>query len=120
MERPKDLTGRKFGKWTVLPRYDVESDYRCRKWLVQCECGNLRLVLGHELLNGRSQSCDCAPRRKKTDEETASRTSALRRRLHRVMKDVGLERLEPRGKSEGARESGLIGENTESDWRMIV
>jgi hypothetical protein len=103
MERPiDDLTGRKFGRWIVLPRDDIESNYRRRKWLVQCECGKLRLVPGQDLLNGRSASCGCASRRKNThDAKTSARGLALRTRLQRVMKEVRPERLESLAKSEG-------------------
>ena len=103
MERPiDDLTGRKFGRWIVLPRDDIESNYRRRKWLVQCECGKLRLVPGQDLLNGRSASCGCASRRKNTnDAMTSARGLALRTRLQRVMKQVRPERLESLAKSEG-------------------
>src|SRR5262245_30055440 len=107
MDRPlDDLTGRKFGKWIVLPRDGSESNYRHYKWLVQCECGRLRLVAGQDLLNGRSLSCGCASRRKNDDNgKTSLRGSALRTRLQRVMNEL---RPEERGPlSEGARESGL-------------
>jgi hypothetical protein len=92
MEPPiDDLTGRKFGRWIVLPREDIESNYRRRKWLVQCECGKLRLVPGQDLLNGQAQSCGCAPRRKNTDDaKTSARGLALRTRLQRVLDEVGL------------------------------
>jgi hypothetical protein len=102
MERPiDDLTGRKFGRWIVLPRDDIESNYRRRKWLVQCECGKLRLVPGQDLLNGRSVSCGCPSRRKNTnDAKTSARGLALRTRLQRVMKQVRPERLEPSAKCE--------------------
>jgi hypothetical protein len=110
MERPiDDLTGHKFGRWIVLPRDDFESNYRRRKWLVQCECGKLRLVAGQDLLNGRSASCGCASHRKSTDDgKTSARGLALRTRLQRVMTELRPERVEPWGKSEGVRESDLM------------
>jgi hypothetical protein len=115
-----DLTGRKFGKWVVLPRDDFESNYRHSKWLAQCECGRLRLVAGQDLLNGRSSSCGCASRRQNSDNgKTSVGGSALRTRLHRVMNELRPEGT-GRSKSEAARESGLIDEDTQSDRRMIV
>jgi len=134
----KDLTGRKFGKWVVLPRDGFEANFQ---FLVQCECGRLRLVAGNELVNGRPPSCGCEPRRKngatgktsahdngkksvhdnekksvKTNGKTSVHGSALRTRLQRV-----LNQLRPKGKgsgdkSEGAWESGLIDETTQSDF----
>lgn len=116
-----DLTGRKFGKWIVLPRDDFESNGQCSKWLVQCECGKLRLVPGQDLLNGRSASCGCASLRKNRDDRKPSaRGMALRTRLQRVMGELRPERKEPLPKSEGAGETDLFDENTQSDWRMIV
>ena len=108
VDRPiDDLTGRKFGKWVVLPRNDSELNYRDCKWLVQCECGRLRLVAGQDLLNGRSSSCGCASRRKNRDNgKTSVRGLALRTRLQRVMSEVRPEETGPWGKSEAARESG--------------
>jgi hypothetical protein len=88
MERPiKDLAGHRFGKWTVLPRADRECDVEKRQWLVQCECGTLRLIFGQDLLNGRSRSCGCAdPRNGIDDEKTASH--ALRKRLQLIFKEL--------------------------------
>jgi hypothetical protein len=122
MDRPiDDLTGRKFGKLVVLPRHDFDSNYRHREWLVQCECGRLRLVAGRDLLNGRSSSCGCASSRKNNGEgKTSARGSALRTRLQRVMNELPPQATAPRGKSEGAREFGVIDDDTQSDWRMIV
>jgi hypothetical protein len=55
---PEDLTGKIFGKWTVLGRSDRKhsSGWRCR-----CECGAIRCVRGDYLLKGLSTQCnDCA------------------------------------------------------------
>jgi hypothetical protein len=116
-----DLTGRRFGKWVVLPRDDFESTYQHSKWLVQCECGRLRLVSGQDLLNGRSSSCGCASSRKNNGEgKTSVRSVALRTRLQRVMNDLPPPATAPWVKSEGAREPDLFDEETQSDRRMIV
>jgi hypothetical protein len=88
-----DLTGRRFGQWVVLARDDKEWNYRHRQCLVQCECGKLRLVPGEDLLNGRSESCDCAAPPKKADhEKAAARAVALRSRLHRVLEQLNSHR----------------------------
>jgi hypothetical protein len=116
-----DLTGRKFGKWVVLPRDDSDSSDRHGEWLVQCECGRLRLVPGRDLLTGRSSSCGCTPARKSGHNgKTSVRGSALRTRLERVMNELPPQGTAPRRKPEGAQESGLMDEDTPSDWRMIV
>lgn len=57
----KDLTGKVFGKLTVLFR--VQNDKQgCSQWLCQCECGNLTIVKGSSLRTGHTKSCGCAQR----------------------------------------------------------
>lgn len=55
-----DLTGMKFGKWTVI---GLDQEYNLPNhstyWKCQCECGNIRSVLGQNLRNGSSKSCGC-------------------------------------------------------------
>jgi hypothetical protein len=118
MDRPiEDFTGRRFGKWVVLPRNGFESNSGDGKWLVQCECGRLRLVAQQDLVDGQSSSCGCAPRRKNgADGKSSVRGSALRTRLHNVMNQLRPEEPEP----EAAPVSALIDEDTQSDRRMIV
>ena len=53
-----DLTGQKFGKWTVIARAENTNDNRAQ-WLCQCECGNQKIVIGKSLRNGSSTSCGC-------------------------------------------------------------
>ena len=53
-----DLTGQKFGRWTVIERTESLNN-RDTTWLCQCECGTIKAVLGKNLRNGRSKSCGC-------------------------------------------------------------
>lgn len=113
MDRPNDdLTGRKFGKLVVLPRDDFDSSDRHGEWLVQCECGRLRLISGRDLLTGRSSSCGCTPARKNGhNAKTSERGTALRTRLERVMNELPPQGTAYRRKPEAAQESGLIDED---------
>lgn len=53
-----DITGQKFGRWTVIKRVpNLKS--RDAKFLCKCDCGTEREVLGKNLRNGRSKSCGC-------------------------------------------------------------
>ena len=52
-----DLTGKKFGRLTVVR--EVESDTKQRKWLCKCECGNYTILTSHILKSGHTQSCGC-------------------------------------------------------------
>lgn len=52
-----DLTGRQFGKLTVLQR---EEPYTYPvKWVCVCECGNIKSIRGASLTQGRTKSCGC-------------------------------------------------------------
>lgn len=54
-----DLTGRKFGKLTVLER--AENDRRgVPQWLCLCECGNTKIVRGESLKRYPNISCGCS------------------------------------------------------------
>lgn len=58
MGRFIDLTGQKFGIWTVLERAENSPSGRVQ-WLCKCECGTIRSVSRNELRSGESQSCGC-------------------------------------------------------------
>ena len=57
-----DLTGRRFGRLTVIKRMDnyrAESGYQYAMWLCQCDCGNTKVIKAKSLLSGVSNSCGC-------------------------------------------------------------
>ena len=53
-----DLTGKRFGKWTVLHR-DIEKKSSNVYWVCQCDCGTVKSVNGTTLRRGMSASCGC-------------------------------------------------------------
>ena len=55
----KDLTGRTFGRLTVLCKLDVRSSSGEVRWQCRCSCGNVVEVQSHNLLDGHSKSCGC-------------------------------------------------------------
>ena len=58
----EDLTGKKFGKLTVLYRGEdviYPSGVKAIKWVCQCECGKITSVHGVCLRNGWTSSCGC-------------------------------------------------------------
>lgn len=55
--QPEDLTGRKFGRLTVLSR--AESTTRRIKWNCRCDCGTEKVVSGENLRSGHTKSCGC-------------------------------------------------------------
>ena len=60
MHEPKDLTGLKFGRLTVIEKQG--SDRHGVKWLCECDCGNTKTTYSHRLTGGSVQSCDCFQR----------------------------------------------------------
>lgn len=53
-----DITGKRFGKLTVLNRSD-NSKHGASRWTCMCDCGEKTIVLGSSLKNGRTKSCGC-------------------------------------------------------------
>ena len=57
----KDLTGQKFGKWTVLSVVDDGPDKKRTYWKTQCSCGSDPVVLrsDHFINKGSAKDCGC-------------------------------------------------------------
>lgn len=70
----KDLTGRMFGRLTVLSYSGCSRPDRPSKknhqWECLCECGNIKIILGDSLRSGNTTSCGCVQK---------ERTSKVRR-----------------------------------------
>lgn len=65
-QKSQDLTGKKFGYWTVIKLGYIKQLYWNGKkngkeyyWLCRCECGTEKEVLASSLLKGASKSCGC-------------------------------------------------------------
>ena len=58
----RDLTGLKFGHYTVI-KYLHKGNYLC-----ECDCGNIKEVLGQNLTSGNIVSCGCASKTEYTKE----------------------------------------------------
>lgn len=77
-----DLTGKKFGKWTVLRRSENRKSQTY--WDCRCDCGNTKSINGYALVNGKSKSCGCAKnmsisktRKNRTEDLTGMRFGRL-------------------------------------------
>lgn len=53
-----DLTGQRFGRWTVIEQAEPGEGFSTR-WLCECDCGRRRTVSSQLLRSGRSRSCGC-------------------------------------------------------------
>ena len=58
MPRLIDLTGQKFGRWTVIKRSYPNKGIE-PVWLCKCDCGKEKIVIGNSLRKGDSKSCGC-------------------------------------------------------------
>ena len=55
------LTGRKFGRLLVLGRNGEKTQCKPR-WICQCDCGVVKVIVGKPLREGKTQSCGCLHR----------------------------------------------------------
>lgn len=58
----KDLTGRRFGRLTVIEYSHIENSRTY--WKCVCDCGNITTIQGHLLSTGKTKSCGCLNREK--------------------------------------------------------
>lgn len=58
--KPLDISGKVFGRWTVVSQSPVSR--LPTKWTCRCECGAEKDVAVTALRNGKSQSCGCLHR----------------------------------------------------------
>ena len=59
MQKLKDLTGKRFGRWTVIA--ECTNSPR-KRWVCRCDCGNVKDVCQYSLIRGDSTSCGCFSR----------------------------------------------------------
>lgn len=57
MPKLVDLTGKKFGRLTVIKREITDKKYTT--WLCKCDCGNEKVICSDNLIRGRTKSCGC-------------------------------------------------------------
>lgn len=91
-----DLTGQRFGRWTVVDRAPdrIFSGKRSTAWNCICDCGKEKIVKGASLKNGKSVSCGCyaselkGARIKKWHEENKPDVVRASERLHNIWKSM--------------------------------
>lgn len=63
----KQLEGSRFGKLVVLSfvgsRTRPHGTRRFTHWLCRCDCGTEKVLIGQDLLQGRTKSCGCGRKR---------------------------------------------------------
>lgn len=60
-KQPRDLTGMRFGRWSVISYAGIAVLYgrKRRTWLCRCACGTERDIAEINLVKGSSRSCGC-------------------------------------------------------------
>lgn len=59
MGKKIDITGQRFGKWTVLDQSPQRSAGGTIKWICKCDCGTIKNVDGTSLRKNKSTNCGC-------------------------------------------------------------
>lgn len=79
-----DLTGQKFGRWTVIRKTD-ERQAKSVMWECRCDCGTVQLVNGANLRKGLTLSCGCLNSEKAAEHcRDMAKHNMYRSRLYRV------------------------------------
>ncbi len=82
-----DLTGKQFGKLTVISR-DANDRAGNARWLCQCECGKQKTILVSSLVSGRTKSCGCQAKFKDLTGQTFGRLTVLSRAANRQNRNI--------------------------------
>ena len=61
-----DLTGKQFGRLTVLARCYTAKNGKNTPWRCQCRCGNYTVVASEDIRRGTTISCGCVRRVRRT------------------------------------------------------
>lgn len=56
-KKATDLSGKRFGKWTVIERDYAGTKPGRTMWFCRCDCGTETSVIGQALINGTSTQC---------------------------------------------------------------
>ncbi|KFN88913.1 MULTISPECIES: AP2 domain-containing protein [Streptococcus] len=65
MVKKVDLTGRRFGRLTVLGDVGKRNPRKAILWQCRCDCGKIAFARGDHLKNGKIKSCGCLNKDKK-------------------------------------------------------
>lgn len=89
-----DLTGRRFGRLTVIER-DTSRKGRAH-WFCKCDCGNVVSVYSFNLRNGTTKSCGCLRIEKLVERHITHGLSGAK--IHRVWEHIKGRCLNPNDK----------------------
>lgn len=81
MSRTLQLTGKRFGRLTVI-RQSGRDSHGSSTWVCKCDCGNECEVKGYKLKNGVTKSCGCFRKELGRDRQLSHGQS--RSRIYRI------------------------------------
>ena len=80
-----DLTGKRFGRWTVLGSTDKRTKSRTIIWQCRCDCGNEKEVNGDTLRRNQSKSCGCLNNEKRQERNREKRLDLTGQRFGKLI-----------------------------------
>lgn len=80
-KKGEDLTGKRFGRLTVLEEAGTTNG---RRWLCRCDCGEEKIVYGNSLKRGTTKSCGCLGLELKKQKKDNYREAFKRYQSHPV------------------------------------
>ena len=78
-----DLTGKRFGKLTVIKLIGIDDKSRNRKWECLCDCGGTKNTITASLNRGRARSCGCLSREFNAKQKLPNFTAIANETLYR-------------------------------------
>ena len=88
-----DLTGKIFGKWTVLSRAQNKGITGC--WNCKCDCGTERVVRYPHLTSGASRCCGCDKTKRIVHGESINSKNGNFSRKYRTWRSIRSRCLNP-------------------------
>lgn len=89
-----DLTGRKFGRLTVIKDSGERNKHRRVLWLCKCDCGNYKSISGNDL--NKCSSCGCKKRELLIEKNTTH--NATKTRLYNTWQGMKKRCYNPKDK----------------------
>lgn len=97
MSRKIDMTGRKYGRLTVLR--ECGRKHGEVLWECVCGCGNIVRVPGFDLRSGNTQSCGCY--KNEREREANTKHGCKNTRLYHIWKGIGYRSRSAKDKDYG-------------------
>lgn len=69
MAKAVDLTGMRFGRLRVTQKL-FQEHAKYIKWICLCDCGNTKVIMGCNMMGGRTVSCGCLNRQRASETLT--------------------------------------------------